>query len=111
MRHREQQIRGRLVLLRDDVPIPLQPAVRAADQHRRRVAPIVRVAIAHPAAPVEQRVIQQSPVAVLRLLQLLHELGQLDDLIGADLRVLGELLGLVAMVRDAVVRFGDTARR
>ena len=66
MRHREQQIRGRLVLLRRDVPIALQATVRAADQDRRRVVPIVLVAIAHPTAPVEQRVIQQRAVPILR---------------------------------------------
>jgi hypothetical protein len=59
------------------------------------------------AAPVEQRVIEQRAVAVLACLQLVEELGELDDLIGADLRVLGELLGVVAVVRDAVVRLGQ----
>ena len=81
--------------------------VRAADEDRRRVAAIVLVAVAHAAAPVEQRVIEQVAVAVLRGLQLVEELAELHDLIGADLGVLGELLGVVAVVRDAVVRLRD----
>ena len=106
MRHRQQQVRRRL-FFRDDVAVAFQAAVRAADQHRRRVAAIVQVAVAHAAAPVEQRVVEQVAVAVLGGLQLLEELGELDDLIGADLRVLRQLLGVVAVVRDAVVRLGN----
>jgi hypothetical protein len=58
MRHREQEIRRRLVLLRLHVAIALEPSLRAAHEHRRRIAPIVLVAVAHAAAPVEQRVIE-----------------------------------------------------
>src|SRR6185295_4228822 len=49
VRQRQQQVRGWL-LLGLDVPIAFEPSVRAADDHRRRVAAIVRVAVAHAAA-------------------------------------------------------------
>ena len=51
--------------------------------------------------------IQQGAVAILGGLQLVEELGKLHDLVRGDLGVLRELPGFVAMVRDAVVRFGD----
>src|SRR5262245_22615396 len=62
----EQQVGGWFVLAGDEVAVSFQPPVCAADEQRGRVAPIVRVAVAHAAAPVEQRVIEQVAVAVLR---------------------------------------------
>src|SRR6185436_11707974 len=107
VRHGEEQVRRRLLVLGDDVAVALQAPVGAADDDGGRVGAIVLVAVAHPAAPVEHRVIEEAPVAVLGRLQLLEELGELDDLIRADLRVLRQLLRVVAVVRDAVVRLGD----
>src|SRR5258706_2777133 len=85
VRHGKQQVGCRLFILRDDVAVALQAAVRAADDDSRRVGAVVLIAVAHAAAPVEHRVIEQCAVAVFRVLQLLEEFGELDDLIGPDL--------------------------
>ena len=91
----------------DDVAVALHAAVCATHQNSRWVAAIVLVAVAHAAAPVEQRVVEQIAVGILGRLQLVEELAELHDLIGAQLGVLGQLLGVVAVMRDAVVRLGD----
>ena len=57
--------------------LPFSRPLRAAHHHRGRIVPIVRVAVAHAAAPVEHRVIQQCPVAFFRRLQLLEEIREL----------------------------------
>jgi len=51
--------------------------------------------------------VEQRAIAIFGRLQLLEEFAELHDLVGADLGVLRELLGLVAVVRDAVMGLGD----
>ena len=50
--------------------LPFSRPLAAAHDHRRRIVPIVRVAVAHAAAPVQNRVIEQVPVALFGGLQL-----------------------------------------
>src|SRR4030095_3222448 len=52
--------------------------------------------------------IEEVAVSVLGGLQLVEELAELDDLIRAELRVLRQFLGVVAVMRDAVMRLRDT---
>jgi hypothetical protein len=68
---------------------------------------IVRVPVAHAAAEVDDRAIQERAVAIGRRLQSAGELGELGHLIGAELGVLIDPLRLVAVVRYGVVRFRD----
>src|SRR2546427_4674411 len=63
---REQQVRGRLLVLNRDVTIAAQAAIRSAQQNRRRVVPVVRVSIAHAGTPVDDGIVEQCAVAVGR---------------------------------------------
>src|SRR5690606_34725076 len=97
---REQQVRRRLLVVRSDVAVALDLAVRAAEHDGRGVVAVVRVPVRHAAAPVDQRRIEQRAVAVGRGLQLADELGELLALVRRELRVALDVLGLVAVVRD-----------
>src|SRR5688572_28757992 len=83
--------------------IAFQLAVGAADYRNRRVVAVVSVAIAHAASEVDQRAIQKCAIAVGRRLELTDELGEFRHLIGCQLGVLLNGLGLVAMVRDRMM--------
>ena len=102
VRQCQQQVRGWRIL-RDDVTVAFKAAIAAAHHHRGWILPVVRVAVAHAAAPVQYRVIQQRPIALFRRLQLVEEVRELHDLVRGDLGVLRELLRIVAMMQDGVV--------
>src|SRR5215467_11514084 len=63
MRQRKKQVRGWRIL-RDDMPVAFEPAAAAAHDYRGWVVPVMRVAVAHTAAPIQNRVIQQGAVAL-----------------------------------------------
>ena len=104
---RQQQVGGRLLVFHLQVAVALQLPVRAAHQQHRRIVAIVRVAVAHAGAEVDHRAVEQRRVAVLRLLQLADEFRQLRHVIRRQLRVFGNALGRVAVVRDRMVRLGE----
>ena len=77
---------------------------------RQRIARVL-IRIAHAAAVEDQRVIEQRAVAVGRRVQLLQELGEQLDVVGVDLGDLGDVLRVVAVVRDRMVLLGDADLR
>ena len=73
--------------------------VQGIHQHRRQIDRRVVVAVAHPGAIEQQRVIQQRPVTVRRVPHLLHELGEQGHVIGVDLGTLRNLHRIHLMMR------------
>ncbi len=57
--------------------LPFRPAVGAAHQQDRYIVPVMRVAVAHAAAEVNERMIQQRTIAIGRRFELADELGEL----------------------------------
>ena len=108
---RHEQVRLRRVLGAHDVLAALQLAAAAADHDVRQRVVIVRVAVAHVAAVEQHRVIQQRAVAVLRRVELRQELAEQADVERLNARQHLELLGLVLVVRDRMVPFGDADLR
>jgi hypothetical protein len=69
------------------------------------------VAVAHPAAIDDQRMIEQGTVAVRRGSQPVNEAGEQPHMVDVDLRVLQDRLRPVAVMRDRMMRFADAERR
>ena len=78
----------------------------AAECHEWQVQGAVRVAVTHAGAVEQERVIEDRAVTVRRRPQLLHEFGEQLHVMQIDQRMLGDLRGFVAMVRDGVMRVG-----
>ena len=79
----------------------------AAEDCQRQIHVRVDVRVAEPGAVEQQRVIEQRAVAVGRRSQLLEERREQLRLIGVHLGELRDLLRIVAVVREPVVRLGD----
>ena len=79
----------------------LGPDLRAVYRRRR----------GHVAALVDQHVVEQRAIAILNLRQLVAEIGEVLDVIPVDLRVVGDVLRLVAVVRRAVPAAGESRLR
>ena len=80
-----------------------------ADRDERQRIARVLIGIAHAAAVEIKRVIEQRTVAVWRRSHLLQEFREQLDVVRVDPGDLGDVLGIVAVMRDRVVLFG--ARR
>ena len=99
IRYPEPEVRyRRLGLLQQ---MTMARAGQSADRNQRQRVGGVCVAVAHAGAVKDQRVIEQGAVAIGRALQLLDEFGELLRVIEVDLRVLGVLDRIVAVMRDA----------
>ena len=72
---------------------------------------VVNVRIAHAAAIQVEHVVQQRPVSFRSGLQLLQKLREQRDVELIDLGHLGDLFGVVAMVRQRVMRIGNADLR
>ena len=71
----------------------------------------MHVAVAHAAAEEDSRVFQQRAVAVGKRLQPVQELAEQLRIVGLKLGEGDELLGLVAVVRQRVMRLADAHLR
>src|SRR5438552_2435151 len=100
VREREKKIRGGLFVFDRDVPVAFQSAVGSADDCGGRSIAVMSIAIAHTAAEVDERAVQERAVAVGRRLQFPDELGKLARMIGRYLRVFLDALWLVSVVTD-----------
>src|SRR5215831_6508000 len=85
----------------------LDPAAGAARDQQRNVERRVAVAVAHAAAEENHRVVEQRTIARRGAGETLEEATEQLDLPGVDLDQTGELLRLVAMVRDVMPRLVD----
>ena len=90
------------------MPVGFDLQVFPTDHNHGNVVVVVDVGVAHAAAIEDDRVIEQTTVAVRNRLQLLQEVGHRLDVIRIQLRVRLHLLGIVAVVRHRVVRLGQT---
>ena len=90
-----------------DVPAAPHLAGRTAGDEDRQVRVIMKVGIAHPAAVEVERVVQERAVPLGCGLQLREELGEQRHMELVDLGHPGDLCGVVAVVRERVVRVGD----
>ena len=93
------------------MPTALDLAGRAAREHQGKVVMGVRIAVANAAAVKNHGMIEKSAIAVGRRIQLLQKVGKALHVKFVDLHGLGDLLGIVLMMRDGVmsVRHPDRA--
>ena len=100
---REQQIRTAFRVVGErEVTVAGERAVDASDQNRRHLFMGMPMRITHVAALVDEHVIEQAAVPVIRRRELLAEVRKVADVEAIDLRVAGLVRGDVAVVRDAV---------
>jgi hypothetical protein len=83
----------------------------AADERQRQVVMRVQVRVAQPGAEQKQRVIEKRAVTIGRRLQRLQERCKELRLIRVHLGVARHLIRVVAMMRQAVMPFGDADLR
>ena len=86
---------------------PLRCPESPPSEHERQRIVGMDVRVAHPAAPHDQRMIEERTVAVRRRLQLREELGDQLSVVHVRARIALDPLRLVLMVRQRVVRFVD----
>src|SRR5262249_34697526 len=111
LEQRQMQVRERRRLRILNVAAALHLSGAAAGDDDRQVDVIVDVRIAHTAAVEHHRVVEQRAAAVRRRLQLLEVVGGQRDVEGVDLRHPRDLLRIVAVVRQRVMRVGDANLR
>jgi hypothetical protein len=104
--HAEQQVGSGFLVFHGNVAISLQLAIGASEKQCRHIVPVVRVAVAHAAAKVNQRPIQQRSIAIGRRFQLTDEFGELHRMVRGNPGVLFDVLLLVAVVRYRMVGSG-----
>src|ERR1017187_10389880 len=97
----------RRLLLADVAPAP-HLAGRAAGDEDRQVRMVVEVGVAHAAAVEVERMVQERAISLGRCLQLREELGKQRHVELVDLGHPRDLLGVVPVVRERVVRVGDS---
>ena len=76
-------------------------------EHDRQIVVRVDVRLAQAAAEHHERVIEQRTVAVVRLLQLLHQVREERRVKLVDLDQLLDALGILLVMRNRVVAVGD----
>ena len=94
----EMKVGQRRGFVETDVPSALHAAGSAPGHDDREVRVVVHVRVAHAAAVEVQRVVEERSVAVLRRGELAEELGEEGDVELVDLRKLGDLGRVVAVV-------------
>ena len=87
-----------------DVPVPFSDAPADCDDGQRVTRVLIR--IAHPAAIEEKRVIEERSVAVWSCVQLFQEFAEQGAVVRVDLGNLGDVLWIVAVMRDRMVLLG-----
>src|SRR5256885_14599382 len=92
------------------MPSPANAAGTPTGEENGEIVRVMEVAVPHPAAVQDQHVVEQRAVAVRRRLQLLEVVRELLRVVRVDLRLLRQELGIVAMVRDGMVRLGGIGR-
>ena len=86
-------------------------AATLAREQYRKVVMIMPIAVADRGTIGDHRVVKQCPVAFLHRLQALEEIRQVRGVEFIDILNLRQLLGVIAVVRDAVVAFADVDKR
>src|SRR5579871_968719 len=94
-----------------NVPSALEVARSAACQDEGNVVGRMGVAVGNAGAEHHGHVVQQRAVAVLRVTHLFEKISEHSDVVGVDLGNLRHLLGLAVVVRNRVVRVGNTDLR
>ena len=84
----------------------LELASSSTGHDDRQIRVVVDVGIAHSAAKHVERVVEQRPIAVRRLVQLLDEIRKQRHVMGVDLGQLDQLFRIVGVMRDRVMRLG-----
>src|SRR5262245_51434345 len=81
----------------------LDLAAELSGEQSRQIEVAMQIAVAHSAAVKDEAVIEQRAIALLGGLQLLQEVAQQRGVINVDLRLLGDQIRIVSMMRDGVV--------
>src|SRR5262245_45280262 len=80
----------------------VEPTGSSTRKDMRRIVMLMLIRIAHVRAVENQRVVEQSSVAVRRGLQLVEEVRQHLNVITVDLRVVGNSPGVLGMMRASM---------
>ncbi len=83
----------------------LEVTTSATGQDQRQIPRVVFVAVAHAATEQHECAVEQGPVALWNRLKPVQEIGHHGGVIGVDFRLVGNLLRVVAVVRDGVESF------
>src|SRR5438067_9463306 len=103
VQHAQQHVRGALRVVGEyEVTVPLERAVDASDENHGHLLVRMAMRVAHVAALVDQHVIEQRAVAVRNVPELFTEVREVLDVVAVHLRVVGDVLRLVAVVRGPV---------
>ena len=95
----QQHVRTPLYVIRKhNVTVSFESAIHLADELNRTLFMGVAMRIAHVGSFVDQHVIENGAVAFTNLAQLLDELRHVLHVVTIDLRVLSNILRLVAVV-------------
>src|SRR5688500_2339715 len=98
------QIRERDRLLVADVTVPFHPAGRATGHENGQIRVVMDVRIADAAAVENERMVEQRAATLGRGLQSLQEVREERNVKRIDLRHAGDLLWVVSMMGQRVVR-------
>src|SRR5437660_1479013 len=103
MQEAQQHVRRPLRVIREhNVTIPLERTVKSAQEDNRHLFVSVPMRIAHVASLIDQYMIENTAVAIGYLFQLVGEVRKVLHVITVHLRVIGDVLRLVAMVRRSM---------
>ena len=83
----------------------------ATHDHYGHLVVVVHVTVAHAAAKEHRGAIEQRRITVVNRFELLEEVIQHLDVVRVDLRVRRELVRMVVVVRDGMMRIGDADLR
>ena len=99
---------GRRRILRVDQVLARRDAAAAASrQHQRQPVRIVLVAVAERRPEQDHRIVQHRAFAFLHVAEFAQQIAVLLHVPAVDHGVLPQLLGIVGVVRDLVMRVGD----
>src|SRR5262245_18163761 len=106
LQQRQEQVCQRRVRWDADVASTLEGAIAATDYRDGQIIVRVPVAVGEATAVQDQRPVQQRAVAVPRAGELCQEVGKQHHVMRIDAREPLQGRGLVAVVREQMVRFG-----
>src|SRR5437667_6739461 len=104
IKERQVQVGERDGFLKADMPAAFHTAGRVTGYQDRQIDVVMHVRVPHAAAVKDQRVIEQRAVAFLGRLEFAEELREERYVELVDLRHPGDLRGVVAVVRQGMMR-------
>src|SRR5262249_49386870 len=108
--HTEQQIVERGLPGNYEMPVPLDLTTTCSDEDNGQVMMRMKIAVADTAAIEHQRMVKQAASSVTSVLQLLNQVGKHLHMEFVDFCRLGNLVGIILMMRARMMAIGDPDR-